>query len=128
MFGRAAMGERVQQAWLRDLIRVRRGGRLVLHDAVRLDGAVDAVLQRRPVAGNARAIATVLHVAPDAEHRLDGVRTALADAEGEHGVSAWDGMLVARLLAANAASLRRAVVAALHALRDARPLPRVWLC
>ncbi len=38
VFGRAAMGETVRQASLRDLIRVRRGGALLLHDAIRLDG------------------------------------------------------------------------------------------
>ena len=37
-------------------------------------------------------------------------------------------MLVARLLAADGASLRTSVVAALQVLRDGRPLPRVWLC
>ena len=30
VFGRAAMGETVEHAWLRDVIRVRRGGRLVV--------------------------------------------------------------------------------------------------
>ena len=128
VFGRSAMGERVQHAWLRDLIRVRRGGRLVLHDAVRLDGPVDALLQRKAIAGGARAVATVLHVAPDAERSLDGVRAALLHEGAECGVSAWDGMLVTRILAASAALLRHAIVAALHILRDARPLPRVWLC
>lgn len=128
VFGRAAMGERVAHAWLRDGIRVRRGGRWLLHDAVRLDGEVDAALQRAPIAGGARAMATLVHVAPDAEAALGGVRAALADVVGEAAVSAWNGMLVARILAPEAATLRRAVIAALAALRAPRPLPRVWLC
>ena len=37
-------------------------------------------------------------------------------------------MLVARVLAADGASLRQAVVAAIAVLRAGRPLPRVWLC
>jgi urease accessory protein len=128
VFGRAAMGERVAQAWLRDGIRVRRGGRWLLHDAVRLDGEIDAALQRAPIASGARAMATLVHVAPNAETALDGVRAALSDTMGEAGVSAWNGMLVARILAADAAVLRRAVIAALQVLRGGRPLPRVWLC
>ena len=128
VFGRAAMGERVVQAWLRDGIRVRRGGRWLLHDAVRLDGEVDAALQRAPIAGGARAMATLVHVAPDAEAALDGVRAALADTVGEAGASAWNGMLVARILAADGAVSRRAVIAALQVLRAPRPLPRVWMC
>lgn len=128
VFGRTAMGERVRHGWLRDLIRIRRGGRLLLHDAVRLDGAVDDILQRRAVAGGACAIATVVHVARDAADRLESVRSAVGQSDAECGVSAWDGMLVARILAAGAAQLRHAVIAVLNVLRDARPLPRVWLC
>ncbi len=128
VFGRAAMGERVQRAWLRDRISVRRAGRLLLHDAVRLDGEVDAVLQRKPIANGARAVATLVHVAPDAEGTLDAVRAALGDAVGECGASAWDGMLVMRALAADGAVLRRIVILVLHLLRGGRPLPRVWQC
>ena len=126
VFGRAAMGERVRQGWLRDLIRVRRGGDLLLHDAIRLDGEVDAALQRRAVGGGARVVATMVYAAPDAGEKLDAVRDALGLAEA--GASVWNGMLVARILGTESASVRGTVVAVLAVLRDARPLPRVWLC
>lgn len=126
VFGRAAMGERVVTARLRDLIQVRRGGDLLLHDAIRLDGEVDRVLQRIATAGGARALATLVFVAPDAEARIDVVRAMLSDSES--GASAWNGMLVARVLAPDSASSRRLVTAVLSVLRDGRPLPRVWLC
>jgi urease accessory protein len=126
VFGRAAMGERVVSARLRDLIQVRRGGDLLLHDAIRFDGEVDQIMQRTAIAGGGRAVATLVHVAPDAEARLDTVRAAVT---GENfGVSAWNGMLIARILADDGAAARRAVVATLAELRDGRPLPRVWLC
>ena len=125
VFGRAAMGEVVRQASVRDLIRVRHDGVLRLHDAVRLEGEVEAALQRKAVADGARAMATVVHVADDAEGRLDAVRAVLPDAAG---ASAWNGMLIVRLLAATGAALRAAVVAVLHVLRGARALPRVWMC
>ncbi len=153
VFGRAAMGEVVDQAWLRDLIRVRRGGRLLLHDAVRLDGEVAATLRRNAVANGARAVATIVHVAPDAEAKLDAVRDVLnvhlsrlageVDAHSASGegrahtrrcdrstaaASAWNGMLIARILAASGAALRATIVAVLRVLRGDRPLPRVWLC
>jgi len=119
------MGETVRQAILRDTIAVRRNGRTVLQDAVRIDGAVDDLLRRPAIANNARAVATVVHVAPDAEARLDGVRAALEGMDA--GASAWNGLLLARILAPDGAGVRRAVVSVLAALRD-RPLPRVWLC
>jgi urease accessory protein len=126
VFGRAAMGERVRQGWLRDLIRVRHGGSLLFHDAIRLDGAINATMQRPAVGGGARVVATVVYVAPDAAGRLDAVRAALGPAEA--GASVWNGMLVARILGADSAGVRRTVVAVLSVLRENRPLPRVWLC
>jgi urease accessory protein len=125
VFGRAAMGETVQHAWLRDGIRVRRRGRLVLNDAIRMDGEVARLLQRTAIAGGAAASETIWCVAPDVEARLDALRAVLPD---EAAASAWNGMLVTRLLADSAAALRVATIAVLHVLRDGRPLPRVWLC
>jgi urease accessory protein len=128
VFGRTAMGEQVGHADFRDTIRVRRAGRLMLHDAVRMQGEVAAKLARPAVGGGACAMATLVHVSPLAEAALDGLRDALEGAPAEWGASAWDGMLVARFLAPDGAALREAVVMGLQALRGSRPLPRVWLC
>lgn len=126
VFGRAAMGERIACCHLRDRISLRRAGRLVWHDAIRLDGAVDAVLHSAAGAGGNRAVATMLCVGPGAEAWLDAVRAALDGIEA--GASAWNGMLLARLIAPDSATLRRGVIAALSVLRTGRPMPRVWNC
>ena len=97
---------------------------MLLHDAIRLEGEVAATLQRSAIADGARAVATIVHVAPDAEAALDSVRAA----SPKCNASAWDGMLIVRMLAADSASLRAAVIAVLAVLREGRPLPRVWLC
>jgi urease accessory protein len=130
VFGRAAMGERVRGGFLRDLIRVRRGGALLLHDAIRLDGEIDTVMQRAAVGNGARVLATVVYVAPDATEKLIAVRSSWQTPVGtaEAAASAWSGMMVARIVGFDSASVRAMVVAALSVLRDARPLPRVWLC
>ena len=125
VFGRVAMGERLEHAWLRDLIRIRRCGRLLLHDTIHLDGEVDAVLRRRAIASGARAVATVVHVGPDAEAHLDDVRAVLPL---EGGASAWNGLLLARILAPTGGALQRALIAVLAVIRGLRPLPRVWSC
>ena len=122
VFGRRAMGEVVQHASLRDLFEVRRDGRLLLHDTIRMAGEIDALLQRTPIAAGARAVATVVCIAEDAERLLGPLR------ELPLGTSAWDGMLIARVLAPDAAALRTVVVKALQVLRRGRPLPRVWSC
>jgi urease accessory protein len=122
IFGRAAMGEVVEFASLRDVFEVRRAGRLLLYDAIRLEGEVSATLRRPAIAAGARAVATLVYVAPDAAAMLDPLR------ERGMGASAWDGMLIARMLAADSATLRAAMVDALAVLRGGRALPRVWLC
>ncbi len=126
VFGRAAMGETLRHGFLQDRVRLLRDGRLILHDAIRLDGDIASLLATPATANGAGAAATLWLVAPDAATRLDALRTALAGAEA--GASCWDGMLVARLLAPDAAALRRGVLAALAVLRDGRVPPRVWMC
>jgi urease accessory protein len=126
VFGRAAMGERLDRAAIADVITLRRGGRVLLHDAIRLHGAVADALARPAIAGGAGALATVLHAAPEAEAALPAVRDALG--RGEAGASAWNGLLLVRMLAPDGAALRIAVRKVLEVLRAGRPLPRVWLC
>ena len=126
VFGRTAMGESVETARISDTIRIRREGTLLLHDAVRFDGPIAALLARPAVANGGRAVATIVHVAPEAEARIDAVRAALAPYEA--GASAWNGMLLARIVAADGAALRAAVVCGLQSLRGGRTLPRVWVC
>jgi urease accessory protein len=84
------------------------------------------MMQRTATGGGAVAVSTMVYVAADAAAKLDAVRTALGPAEA--GASVWNGMLVARILGADSASVRRTVVSALDILRCSRPLPRVWLC
>lgn len=128
IFGRAAMGETVATARLTDRISVRRAGKLILHEAIRMDGPVADLLARPAISGGGRAVATLIYVAPDATARLDGLRAAWDAAGTECGASAWNGMLVGRVVAADGARLRQTVIAGLAALRDGRALPRVWNC
>ena len=126
VFGRTAMGETLRAVRLRDAIRLHRDGRLIWQDAIRLDGAGQALLDRPAVAAGGRAVATLLHAAPGAHALTETLRAALAPFEA--GVSAFEGLLVARIVAADGACVRAAIVAGLAALRAARPLPRVWSC
>jgi urease accessory protein len=123
LFGRTLSGESLTTLYLRDTLQIRRGNRLLLRDGVRLHGNIQKKLHAPAAAGQARAVATIVFVAPEAEALLETVRAALADADA--GASAWDGMLLARLVAKDGQALRRLVVAVLAQLRE-RPLPRLW--
>ncbi|MHB2166419.1 urease accessory protein UreD [Alsobacter sp. R-9] len=127
VFGRIAMGETLGDGLIRDRWRVRRGGRLLFAEDIRVDGPLAGALARPTVAGDALAVATVLHVAPDAEARLEDARAALEGATSDCGASAWSSMLVARFAAPSPSALRRDVARFLETFL-AMPLPRVWQC
>ncbi|MCJ2114628.1 urease accessory protein UreD [Methylobacterium sp. E-025] len=130
-FGRAARGERVEAGLFEDVWRIRRGGRLVYADSLRLDGPIAARLARPAIGGGARACATVLDLSPGAEARLDEARGLLAECGAnagsgvEAGASAWNGHLAIRLLATDLGPLR-AVAARLLVRYRGVALPRVW--
>lgn len=124
VFGRAAMGEVVRQGALFDSWRVRRDGRLLFAESLRLDGDIAARLGE-PAAGNgAVALATVL-AAPGDDDMLSAVRESSARFTGEVAMSTWNGVAVVRMLAVDAAALRADLAIAVSAMRRA-PLPRLW--
>jgi urease accessory protein len=125
VFGRVAKGERLVAGGLRDRWRVTRGGSLIFAEDVRLEGAVSQALERPAIGCGARAVATLLHVGPQAEERLGPVRSALVGGASECGVSAWDGMLLARFAGQDAAAVRADVARVVAGLCR---LPRVWTC
>lgn len=127
VFGRTAMGEDVLETRLHDAWRVLRGGRLVFADSLRIAGDSRAVFAGGATGRGARAIATVVRAAPDAEARLPDLRALLdaAPADVEAGASAFDGLLVTRILASDGRALRRLLEPVLTFLTDG-PLPRVW--
>jgi urease accessory protein len=123
VFGRAAMGETVEEGSLFDRWRIRRGGRLVYAETVRLDDAIETRLRERAVTAGGGGIAT-LFVAPADDARIASVR-ALTDWRGEAAVSAWNGFALARFVAPDGAALRHDLMATLAALGAA--VPRLWL-
>jgi urease accessory protein len=122
VFGRAAMGEAVEEGAFIDRWRVRRGGQLAFAETVRFDGAVAAMLREPAVAGGGIAIATVLAV-PGDQAMVERARAQVF--YGEVGVSAWNGLAVARLCAKDGQSLRRDLAAVVTAMGGT--LPRLWL-
>jgi urease accessory protein len=123
IFGRLTMGESVTEGSLRDRISLRRDGALIWQDSTRLEGDIAAKLDRPGIAAGARAMASIFAAGPGIAELLDAVRAALGDAHA--GASFTGEVLLARILAPDAASLRRIIVKTLGALRPG-PLPRVW--
>jgi urease accessory protein len=125
VFGRSAMGETLAHGHFFDRWRVRRAGALIFAESLRLDDAIAERLSQWAVAGSAAAIASVLKV-PGDDAAVAAVRAKEKDFAGEVGVSAWNGLALARLVAPDGAALHRDLIAVLTAFGN-MPLPRLWL-
>ena len=121
VLGRAASGERFTGGLLLDSWSVRRGGKLVWTDTLRVEGET-------PLGagfGEANALATVIGVWDEPAPRFEKARALLEAAEPVRaGVTLVNGVMVARMLG-EATSVRAATVRFLGEFRGCR-LPRVW--
>ena len=129
VLGRAASGERYGEALLQDRWEVRRDGKLVYYDALRLDEENEDALTNPAGFAGAGAFGLLLLAAPEAPALADRARAVLP--EGELcGVTVINEILIARWLAADGARLRKWVAAMAGDLRSSYGLParapRIW--
>ena len=125
VFGRSAMGERMQSGEFVDRWRLRRGGKLVFAETVRLDSDIGEKLARPAVANGGVAIGTAL-IVPGDEALIERIREASESFGGEVGISAWNGFAMARFCAQDAARLRADIMTVLGRASPGA-LPRLWL-
>ncbi len=132
IFGRTAMGERLDAVHLHDDWRIRHDGRLLHAEALRLDGT--AALDAPHGLNGARACATLLLVSPRAEGLVAPMRALIGSAGA---VAFWPdtthapkgglaGKLLARIVADDGYGLRRTLMPLL-ALASPRPVPKIWM-
>lgn len=131
VFGRQARGESVREALFCDRWRIRRAGRLIHADDLRLAGDAAATLALPAVTGGGIAVATVLLACEDAEALLAPLRALLAACPQVHaGASFWraagSGKLLARMVASDSIGLRKGLCPALALLNRGAPLPKIW--
>jgi urease accessory protein len=120
VFGRREMGEHVKLVSVVDRWTVRQAGKLVHAEAFKLGPVWPK--SRATFAGN-HAIATLLLVSPQADKLVDRVRAVLGP---DDGASAWNGKLVARLMAKDGFRLRKTLIQVLSACLGREKLPMSW--
>jgi urease accessory protein len=125
VFGRTAMGETMREGSFVDRWRVRRGGRLVFAETVRLTGDIGGKLAQGAIARGGAAIGTAL-IVPGDTALVERIRDTAPSFGGEVGLSAWNGFAMARFCAQDAARLRADMMAVLGRASEV-PLPRLWL-
>jgi len=133
VFGRTAMGEHFDTGLLHDGWRISRGGKLIWADALHLEGDVRQ-LRNAPFAfGTSVACSTLLYVGSDATQQLAEAREILRQCPLPSGATSLDGVMVARIMADDAAQLRAVAMQLIAAIRRAAAalparVPRVWHC
>lgn len=123
LFGRTAMGESVRSGTFHDRWRIRRGGKLLFADDLRIEGDIAAQLARPAVLAGQVAMATAIYAGQWIDALLEPVREAIGDAGG---ASAWGGKLLVRIAAPDGLALRSKLIPVLSVLMNGRPLPKVW--
>ena len=132
LFGRSARAERLSYGHLHDSWAIRIGDTLTWTDAIRLSGDIAAARARPFGFGDAAGYATVVIAGRDAPTHLDAARAIAAASPAQHsGATLVNGIVILRLMDADAARLRTAVAQAAAALRAivmgrAAVLPRAW--
>jgi urease accessory protein len=107
VFGREAHGEVYQRGSAHELWEIRRQGRLVWADALRLDGAVRTALDHPAGFAGASVCATLVGVVPQADDSaLDLLRAAPQGEAVRRGFTLVNGVIVGRWLAHDGEALR----------------------
>jgi len=125
VFGRIASGETMGPGFYRDDWRVRRDGRLLFAESIRMDGHLGDTIAKPAVMNGTRSSGLLLYVDALAEDRVAEVREALQGRPGVHGISSWNGILVLRVLAEGLSDIHDILQHAIGSLTRA-PLPRTW--
>ncbi len=123
IFGRQAMGERVDCGELRDRWRIYRKGKLLHGEDLVLTGDLARQIAEPMILDGRCAIATLLFISPRAEGFVNALMQV---ADHQDGISAWNGKLLARVTAKDGYQLRKKLVAMINMLNFEAPVPKVW--
>lgn len=127
VFGRYYTGERVHRLRLKERMCVYRDGAPLFIDAIVSDALSEAKLLQAAIGGGACVQQLILHVSDEATGFLDAVRNAIRGLDNVHmAASAWNGLMVIRLLARHLDHALKAGEAALSVLRRGADMPPSW--
>lgn len=125
VFGRHAMGETLTRCQFTDHWRIRRDGRLVHAEALRLDGDPGHCLAHVAGANGAQMMAVIVYVGPRVGQIHADMNGVLGSLASRMAVSAWDGKVVMRLLADETMVGKQDLTKILTAIGGLQ-VPRIW--
>lgn len=123
IFGRAAMGEKVASGSLHDRWRIYRDERLLHAEDFLLSGDLGHQIDQAMQLNGQFAVATILLVSSRAEDFLKPMVQIIDPCDG---LSAWNGKLLARVMAKNGYQLRKKLLPVINLLNFEAQVPKVW--
>jgi urease accessory protein len=133
VLGRAAYGEDVVGGQISESWRVKRDGRLIWADSFRATDETFPHLRRTALLSNCKAAGTLVHFGPHLDSRLEFFRDIAASLECRCATTMVGGLIVVRLAASAAATLRCALASILDRFDgEFGPgpfrVPKMWSC
>ena len=133
VLGRAAHGERMLAGSIRDTWLVKKDGRLVWGDTLRLTDDVFSHLSRKALLSESTALATLLYFGHDLEHHLQLIRDLSPSFDCQCGATLVGGLMVARFAAKSSFELKAALRTVLQELgkeiaHGPFRVPKMWSC
>lgn len=127
MLGREAMGETINQCTFKDRWRIRRDGKLIFADDIKLEGDISKLEQARALMSGQKAFATLLYCSPEDDEHLEVIahKLRLLVDDKNMAVSVFNHKLIVRFLAQDTYELRRYMMPLLKEL-SGNDLPKVW--
>lgn len=131
VLGRAAHGEQMTRGFISDSWRVKKSGRLIWADTLRITDDLFSQLHRNALLSTCSCVGTLIYFGRDLEARLELLREIVAGLACRSGVTLVGGVAVVRFAAEASLDLRNALRAFLRQFgRDFGPhpfrVPKMW--
>jgi len=133
VLGRAAHGEAIVAGHISDSWRLRKDGRLIWADTLRIHDEIFPHLHRKALLSDSRAVATLIYFGPCLEKSLEFLRNSASSLDCHCAVSSVAGLIVVRFAANQFSELRRAmrvVIKQFDQQLGGGPfrVPKMWTC
>ena len=133
VLGRAAHGEAIVAGHISDSWRLRKDGRLIWADTLRIHDEIFPHLHRKALLSDSRAVATLIYFGPCLEKSLEFLRDIASSLDCHCAVSSVAGLIVVRFAANQFSELRRAmrvVIKQFDQQLGGGPfrVPKMWTC
>jgi urease accessory protein len=133
VFGRAASGEQMVGGEIRDSWRIKKEGRLIWADTLRIGEEVFPHLNRKALLSNCKGIATLIYFGPELEKRLEILREISRSLDCRCAATSLAELIIVRLAAEESSNLKLALRALLQRLGPGFGdgpfrVPKMWTC